>query len=351
MPDYEKFSNQSAPEDAGVEKLYKFLERSGFSDTLCDSELFRDWVEQLSFEEFQEHLVRLNGIVRGIPISARKVDGEDVHVGNEMMGIGFLPPHPDDKLELLRETFEKVKTMENVEDRGLLLYLTTQYLHLFNDGNGRLGRLLYYLTNKAQDSSRITPEEMRGLLAHDGDSGPGRDVFYKEVKLPSDISNIINQLSAREILSADFIKQKRRPFANDLNAGSIHIENKDIEPELKKQLESVLSEAEGGRFSFRDLVMVKYLEDHGLLEEYEEPLDESDMDEGTKELQKTMYRYDANRLLSSISEEDAKEMIEISRDIKKRFVEKLIDIISEPKKYRINEQKTVKDLFYTGDGK
>jgi hypothetical protein len=50
--------------------------------------------------------------------------------------------------------------------------------------------------------------------------------------------------------------------------------------------------------------------------------------------------------LSSISEVDAKEMLEIGRDVKRKFVEALIDVISEPEKYRINEEKTVKDLFY-----
>lgn len=346
MPNFDKFTNQDTPENIGVERLYKFLEKSDFTDVISNVEHFKEWVSKLTFEEFQEHLTRLNGIVREAPIAKRGIDGESVIIGNETMGVDFLPPHEEDKEALLQKAFEKVKVMDNVEDQGLLLYLTIQYLHLFNDGNGRLGRLLYYLTSKAQESSEVDVEEMRGLLGHVDESGPGRNLFYKEVKPPSAVSNVVNQVVVREILSADFIKQNRRPFPNDLMVGRICIENENMEPKLKKQLETVLSEAGGGKFSFRDLVMVKYLEDHGLLEEYESPLDEADMEDRIKELQKTLYRYDANRLLSSISEEDATEMIEIGRDIKRKFVEKLIDIISEPDKYPVNEGKTVRDLFY-----
>ncbi len=348
MPNFEKFSSLQIPEDSGAKKLYAFLEKSGFTEIISDSEQFQNWVKTLSFDEFRSHLTRLNGIVREIPIKERNVDGTDVSIGNEEMGVGFLPPHPDDKDILLKESFEKIQALDNSEDQGLLLYLVVQYLHLFNDGNGRLGRLLYYMAYKAKGSSEIDEAEMQGLLGHDGVSGPGRNIFSRVVRAPSQVTNIVNQLLARELLSEEFIKQQRRPFADDLMAGSIKIENDSLDTETKKQLEIVLSEA-GGVFSFRDLVMLKFLENHGLLEEYESNLDYEDMDEKTKDVQKTLYRYNAHSLLSSISEDDAQEMLMISRDIKKRFVKTVTDTISEPEKYRINEEKTVRDLFSNKD--
>jgi|GEM_PF-2740395 len=340
MNRFAEFKKLDVPENSGIEKISTFLERSGFVHVMSSSSEFKEWIRQLSFEEFREHLGRLNGIIREIPIAKREVDGENVSVGNMTMGVDFIPPHAEDKELLLKEAFEKMQAMDNLEDQGLLLYLVIQYLHLFNDGNGRLGRLLFYLIQKIQDSSEVDAKEMRGLLSHDGVSGPGRNLFHKGIKAPFYISHTMNQVVAREILSEEFTQRYRKIYPVDLMAGSVSIDNKTLNPEIKNQLEAVASEAGGGVFSFRDLTMVKYLENHNVLDEYEVSLE---VNEG---LQKTIYRYDANELLTSISEEGAKEILAISREIKKEFVKRLIDVISDPEEYRINEEKRVKDLFY-----
>ena len=340
---FEMFKNVSAPDNLGVEKLFKFLERIGFVDSMKDPVQFKEWLENLTFEEFQEHLIRINGIIREIPISKREIDGSKVLVGSEM-GIEFLPPEDADKNELLKDVFEKLKHIPNIQDQGLLLYLSIQYLHLFKDGNGRLGRLLYYITRKIQKSSNLDIVEMRELLSHDGETGKGREIFYDEVIPPPQITNIVNQVAVKDILSEEFLEgNSRRPFSG-LEAG-FKINNNNLSAELKKSLEKILDET-GGKFSFRDTIMVKYMENHNLLEEYEYARNETGMDEKIRALQKTIYRYDADRLLSSISEADGNEIVEIGRNIKKQFILKMVDIIAYPEKYPAGEQKTVKDLFY-----
>ncbi len=339
---FEMFKNVSAPDNLGVEKLFKFLERIGFVDSMKDPVQFKEWLENLTFEEFQEHLIRINGIIREIPISKREIDGSKVLVGSEM-GIEFLPPEDADKNELLKDVFEKLKHIPNIQDQGLLLYLSIQYLHLFKDGNGRLGRLLYYITRKIQKSSNLDIVEMRELLSHDGETGKGREIFYDEVIPPPHITNIVNQVAVKDFLSEEFLQVYSRPFSG-LEAGYI-IENNNLSPELKQVLEKIVDEA-GGKFSFRDIIMVKYMENHNLLEKYKDKPDKTRMDEKMGALQKTVYTYEAEHLLSNLSEVEANEMVEIGRNVKKQFILKMVDIIAYPEKYPAGEQKTVKDLFY-----
>jgi len=340
---FEMVKNVSTPDNLGVEKLFTFLKRIGFEGVIKNQAQFKEWLENVSFEEFQEHLIRINGIIREIPISKREIDGGKVFVGSEI-GIEFLPPDDADKNELLKYVFEKLKDIPNIQDQGLLLYLSIQYLHLFKDGNGRLGRLLYYIIRKVQESSNLDINEMRELLCHDGETGKGREIFYSEVIPPANITNIVNQIVVKDLLSKEFLRENRRPFSG-LEA-EFKVENNILSAGLKKSLEKILAET-GGRFSFRDIIMVKYLENHRLLEEYKITLDETGMDEKMRALQKTIYRYDAERLLSDISETEGNEILEISRNLKRKFIQKMVDIIAFPEKYSVDEQKTVKDLFYS----
>ena len=340
---FETPKNIISPDNLGVDKLFTFLKRLGFVDAMKDPVRFKEWLEKLTFKEFQEHLIRINGIIREIPISKRDIDGNKVLVGSDM-GMEFLPPEDEDKNELLKYAFERLKDIPNIKDQGLLLYLSTQYLHLFKDGNGRLGRLLYYILRKIQESSNLDIVEMRELLSHDGETGKGREIFYGEVIPPSNVTNIVNQVAVKDILSEEFLQgNSRRPFSG-LEAG-FTIENNNLSTGLKMSLEKILDET-GGKFSFRDMIMVKYMENHNLLEEYKHTLDETKMHEKMRAPQKTVYRYYAERLLSNISEAEGNEILEIGRNVKKKFIQKMVDIIAYSEKYPAGEQKTVKDLFY-----
>ncbi len=94
-----------------------------------------------SFDEFRDFLVRINGILRDIPISERKADGKTVYM------TGFdeaLMPKHEDKEEILKEAYDSLDKI-NPGDEAYLLPAVINAVHLFIDGNGRTSRVFHVL--------------------------------------------------------------------------------------------------------------------------------------------------------------------------------------------------------------
>ena len=89
-----------------TEKVVDFLNKIGayeyVQNILSDTEA----KEAVSFEEFRDFVVRLNGIVRDIPIDERGSDGDSVYISN-YHGETWVPNH-NDKEGILKDAYNAI---------------------------------------------------------------------------------------------------------------------------------------------------------------------------------------------------------------------------------------------------
>lgn len=330
----ESFPKIGIEKDIGPQKVYQFLSRTGFLDTVADEEKLHQWMEGLDFKDFEDHLVRINGLVRQVQMKDRRVDGENVSIQNQFEDVSYLPPQTDDKKALLEKSFEQAKNLPE-KDAGLLLYYSLQTIHPFVDGNGRTGRLLYLLLEKGSTKQTVSKEELEDFLTHDGDSGPGRDGFTEKVRSPEQVYPVVEQLLASDVLGREITDTLKRTYSG-LQGGTIEaLTNQKLSEQTKAKLERLMSEGGSGNFDFRNTVLLKFLQNKGLYEK-----------STTKDSERKLLKFDGQQLLEDLSEDEANEIITMYADLKKKFVEKLIDIISNAQKYQMQNGQLLKDQFY-----
>lgn len=124
-----------------AEKLVGFLDRIGAYKYVQKLKSNPELDDDLKFEEFRDFLLRINGILRDIPISERTADGETVFLE------GFdsaLVPRQEDKEGLLEEAYKAIGKIDR-SDEAYLLPAVVNAVHLFADGNGRTSRVLHTL--------------------------------------------------------------------------------------------------------------------------------------------------------------------------------------------------------------
>ena len=341
------------------EKVFNFLDKTNFLELRKDDNEFNNWMEKVSYEDFSSYLVRLNGILRDIPIKDRNIDGKNVELLSLTFDeslIRYLPPQPDKKGVLMEQTFEAVKKIDNNNDRALLMYYAIQAIHPFADGNGRTGRLFYEIVS--DNGKSITKENLSRLLDHNDSGndgiGEGRDIFSKKVLEPNRAYYYINREVAKAVLGDDLLREYGKLIADGLYIGSGYLP-KEIsglsEEEIKLAIK-IIGEADVQNFSFRNLVLIKLLTEKNVLPDYqsqEDVLLEKTHNVTPEDIGKKMLIFDAEKVVDDLTREDVKRLIEIHRAIKTKFMETMIDIFANPNQHQIkNEQGEdipIKDLF------
>ncbi len=319
--------------DTSPDTVYRFLSRTGFIELLSDEHKFREWITNVSAEEFEEHLVRINGILREIKIKDRAVDGHTVELSSEFTGTSYLPPTPEDKKVLIQTAFEKAKTL-NSKDAGLLIYFTLQAVHPFLDGNGRTGRLVYLLLESNANGHSLSNNDIVSFLKHEGETGQGRKLFEKKVRSPEKVYEVISLILARAELSEETLDGVSRVYSA-LQAGAVGFENDQMTLETKTKLEKLCAEGGSGNISFRDIVLVKFVENKKFDEKYFK-----------KNTEKKLLIVDGEKIFEELSEYDALELISLFQEMKKSFCERIIDVIANSAEYKFIDGKTVKDTLY-----
>ncbi|HBR80609.1 TPA: hypothetical protein DEA21_03105, partial [Candidatus Uhrbacteria bacterium] len=152
--------NQEATEnrERRAEVLLRFLNTAKniepfhgekFEAIFSNEEHKRDFIENLSVEEFSQLLNGLNGVLRDKKKENWKMDGETVALESMFMGTGYVPPRQEDKPDLLAEVLETAKTMsqegKNMEDIAMLVSSSLNAIHPYLDANGRTSRMIYLL--------------------------------------------------------------------------------------------------------------------------------------------------------------------------------------------------------------
>jgi Fic/DOC family len=163
--DVEKVKVGTENREKQGEKLADFLSRidafNFFKKLKTDTELS----EKVTFDEFKDFLVRINGIARNIPIQDRGFDGNGVALD------GFIDqavvPKQEDKEDLLKEAFMARLRLKYPEDDRYMLPAVLTAVHPFADGNGRTSRVLNLLLTE-YDSSEKFNETLQKALGEDG---------------------------------------------------------------------------------------------------------------------------------------------------------------------------------------
>lgn len=338
-------------------KVFEFLDRTKFLDVRKSDEQFDEWLQKLSYEDYTNYITRLNGILREVPIKSRSVDGNGVEISFGIRGgISYLPPSAEQKDDLMRESFDALKQISDNEDRALLTYYALQAIHPYSDGNGRTGRLLHEIIS--EEGKELTAEKLSELLDHDkeghGGTGKGRDVFAEKVLDANSAYYYINREVAKEILGDNFVQENGSIYvASSSGEGNLSEAVKQkLSPEEAILAEKILGEADVDNFSFRGIVMLKFLSERPDLQKYQyqvrQPLDER-RGVASEDFGKKIAGIDAEKLMPSLTEDDARRLIEIHKEVKTKFIENMIDIFTNPEKHQIKikegEEIAIKSVF------
>lgn len=140
------------------QKLVDFLEKSKVHAYM--HELINDREDIPSFDEFKDFLIRLNGIVRKIPISERTTDGENVQLSGFIEDISV--PRHSDKEQLLKYAYESLPNIKK-EDVRYMLPAVINAVHLFADGNGRTSRIVHQLFSDYKSEGEFLAETQKAL--------------------------------------------------------------------------------------------------------------------------------------------------------------------------------------------
>ena len=125
-----------------IDKIITFFEKAHIfekSQEILKAERIKDVI---TFEEFRDFLIRVNGVVREIPIKDREVDPEWVVVKSSVKTHNL--PKPSDKNDLFKKVYDCVDKVKK-QDLQYFVPLMINAIHLFKDGNGRTARIFYLL--------------------------------------------------------------------------------------------------------------------------------------------------------------------------------------------------------------
>ncbi len=154
-------------EDRGLqaEKIISFLRRIGAYDFFKKIKQDNELTEEISFEEYQKFLLRINGIARNILPARRKFDGEGVIL--EGFSGEAVVPRQEDKEILLAKSFNARTKLQYPDDDAYMLPAILTAVHPFLDGNGRTSRVLHSLLTQ-YPSEEDFELALRSTLGEDG---------------------------------------------------------------------------------------------------------------------------------------------------------------------------------------
>lgn len=316
--------------DEQSEKVIRFMEKLHAPEIFASEETKREYIQNLTFDEFKNLLMATNSMLRDIPVSQRSLDGENVYLKAGVFKIDdeYVPPQHEDKEELLHEMFDDIEKMNqngrSMQDIALLTSASINAIHLFNDGNGRTSRLLYVLLKDDYTNSEEENGHLTEVLGEDGrdivDINPGliaKDIdlyVAKQIGLdPSDPSRPVGFWGK----SNDSITKKQ--------IDEIFSKKNDLSDENKSFVKSIVNSDEGKSYAHGFFAFYKFLKDNDTVDKYK----------------KTFYRDDkiflsrvlTEPIIEDLRDEDAERIKKNYWNIKKMYVREMMNSIVKPDEY------------------
>lgn len=210
------------------------LIEAAFSD---DIEGRIDLLRKINLGQLNSFIERLNGVVRGIPRTRRGFDGERVLVGTET-DAAYIPPKHEDKLIILNSAFKAAQQMEDVGKAAALLYYIIPFAHAAADGNGRMGRVLYYIL---RDMAGDPP----GFSLEDALSSNGRNIYSKILKPLENLEYVTGLLVFRKLTPKDIFEKASKIYTLGNEAEVFNL-NHSLSEQTSKRLASILGSSNLG---------------------------------------------------------------------------------------------------------
>ncbi len=295
-------------------------------DIFSSEEDKRAFLEGLQEDEFVELLNGVNGILRGKNTDEWGMDGKSVALTSAMTGVGYVPPRQEDKPELLAKVLQSAKEMsrdrKDIKDIALLLSAALNAIHPYLDANGRTSRLIYTLLTK--DFNTEAETELQQILGSDGrekvDINPGLVQF--------EIEDLIEKETG-----------VRNPEVNTYNIRNISDRRIDFQfsKDISDQDKNLFGDLLKNDYVFLFYSVFQYLQKNTDMEEY-------------------IYKYPKRTVIpmqlltKNLTQEGLSKILQYYKELKKKYVEILIDSIAHPEneRYQINHEGrsiSLKDYF------
>lgn len=159
------FEHEHHPEVVENGRMIRRLEKLHLKEDLENPAMRKNLFANLSDEQFQKMLGYINSLVQGKKIDYTYADGQ-------------LPmsdtPTLEDKEQLMNETFDAVRSILQNEDMpsdsslrlaALTLAGAINYIHAYENGNGRTGRVAHYLVEYGSERREVFEKELSALIA------------------------------------------------------------------------------------------------------------------------------------------------------------------------------------------
>lgn len=192
------------PEIADNGKPARLLELLGLKERLKDSSERRAVFSDMTDEDYQRMIGYINSVTRAKPISYEYQNG----------ALPMLDTPPAEAKEaLMNLTYQTVRGVlsdEELSDEvalrraGLTLAGAINYIHPYDDGNGRTGRVLHYLVEYGVGrGDQAFNDELYAIIAklplYEGDS-----VKALADQPPAQLESALDKLIPSELISASF---------------------------------------------------------------------------------------------------------------------------------------------------
>lgn len=153
-------------------RLVTVLDRLQVPAVLAEPERRAGFLSSLTTDQAVSWITTINGIVRSRSVPNRGTDGRGV-VQSEFMGqkaIQYLPPNPQIRSMLLRETIDQIRQIPDARYQAYALGLAINLIHPFSDGNGRTSRIIGTLIRDGYDGTPFSQERLQNLFIQERDT-------------------------------------------------------------------------------------------------------------------------------------------------------------------------------------
>ncbi len=297
------------------------------------------FLEELTYEKIKRIGLLVNDTLRG-RFGSEDFDGEGVSVQAsrpvepDTSWVEYFPPSEDDKDVLLSAVLEEAKKLD-IRDAAELIGLGIVAVHPFLDGNGRSSRLIYVLLSEGYDGSEESHERIQEVLGE-----RGRDVVDLS---PEYLMRYVAHVLGRR---ANIDHKSEYPLANAFSKigadlGRLSVDMLPLKQEIGEEQGRELTELIGGTDKLKLITFYELLKQNNMLVE---PFLQQHEPEVAFGALKKWTSIEIDKVLEVLDTEQIESLLGISREVRKKSVELMIDFYAQPKKYKARGS-TLKDNF------
>jgi hypothetical protein len=316
----EKMNPEKISRDNQADKIVRFLDRIDAYEYFQN--ILKGEEQKPSFEDFENFLVRLNGIARNIPVKERSADGDGVRLSG-IFDTVLMPGHKD-KIEILKYAYDNLEKVDK-DDLKYLVPAIINAVHLFSDGNGRTSRIIYQLLKRYSSKTNFEHNMKIGL----GNYGRYNLPDINPGPIFSEVQEIVLKKKGWQ-----FNEDKRPIGPGSLSTGK-GISGPDI-AKLDKNHESYnIAKKCLDIYSIDGLYVLSAI--HSVLGD--EKIESFFTDKYT------VCKISPLQMIDQLKKDEWQKIIDSYFQLKKEHIETIVDLFIAPDNFETREGTNLKDLF------